>query len=103
MKRLTIKDVKKMIGMHVGGIGGVGSYLCKDVIENETEYIFQFEQQKMSGVVNKTIRLGRYSNDIVNGKPLYPIRKGNDSFILQLVSAEWFTFDNAVKSLGERL
>lgn len=103
MKRLTIKDVKKMIGVAVGGIGGVGTYLCKDVIENETEYIFQFEQQKMSGVVNKSIRLGRYSEDTDKAGALYAMRKGNDSSILQFVTADWFTFDNAVKALGERI
>ena len=93
-KYLTIHNYYKMIGTTYWDV----RFTCKNAIETEVNYRFQFSDSNKPGTYI-WIEVGRYAKwDVQDQKWYYRIQDNR-----HFVSADWFTFDNAIKSFGERL
>ncbi len=93
-KFLIIENANKMIGTSYWNV----RFTCINVVETEANYRFQF-----SDFDNKNryiwIEVGRFARWDDGDKKWYYRIQDNRHF----VSADYFTFDNAIKSFGERL
>jgi len=94
-KTLVIDNYERMVGQTFWN----GRFQCSNVHETEVNYRFQFIDTESPSVRVIWIEVGKFAKwDDEDQKWYYRIQDNR-----HFVSADYFTFDNAVKSFGERL
>ena len=94
-KTLILENARKMVGQKFWS----GRFTCIDFHETEVNYRFQFRDNQAKAMRVIWIELSKFGKwDTHYQKWMYRIN-GYEHY----VSADWFTFDNAIKSFGERL
>jgi len=94
-KTLVIDNYQKMVGQ----MFWKGRFHCSHAHETEVNYRFQFTDNKSKSVRVIWIEVGKFAKWDAQDQKWYYRINDNDHY----VSADWFTFDNAIKSFGERL
>jgi len=94
-KTLVIDNYERMVGQTFWN----GRFQCSNVHETEVNYRFQFIDTESPSVRVIWIEVGKFAKwDVEDQKWYYRIQDNR-----HFVSADYFTFDNAVKAFGERL
>ena len=94
-KTLVIDNYERMVGQTFWN----GRFQCSNVHETEVNYRFQFIDTESPSVRVIWIEVGKFAKwDDEDQKWYYRIQDNR-----HFVSADYFTFDNAVKAFGERL
>ena len=94
-KTLVIENYERMIGQTFWS----GRFQCSYAHETEVNYRFQFTDTESPSVRVIWIEVGKFAKwDMADQKWYYRIQDNR-----HFVSADYFTFDNAIKAFGERL
>lgn len=94
-KTLVIENYERMVGETFWQ----GRFQCSQAYESEVNYRFQFTDTESPSVRVIWIEVGKFAKwDVQDKKWYYRIQDNR-----QFVSADWFTFDNAIKTFGEKL
>jgi len=94
-KTLVIDNYERMVGQTFWN----GRFQCSNVHETEVNYRFQLIDTESPSVRVIWIEVGKFAKwDVEDQKWYYRIQDNR-----HFVSADYFTFDNAIKSFGERL
>jgi hypothetical protein len=94
-KTLVIENYQRMVGQTFWN----GRFQCSQAYESEVNYRFQFTDNESPSVRVIWIEVGKFAKwDMADQKWYYRIQDNR-----HFVSADYFTFDNAIKAFGERL
>jgi hypothetical protein len=94
-KTLVIENYQKMVGQ----IFWNARFVCSQAHETEVNYRFQFKDTESPSVRVIWIEVGKFAKwDAQDQKWYYRIQDNR-----HFVSADYFTFPNAIKAFGERL
>ena len=94
-KTLVIENYERMVGQTFWQ----GRFKCSQAYESEVSYRFQFRDTESPSVRVIWIEVGKFAQwDVEDQKWYYRIQDNQ-----HYVSADWFTFGNAIKAFGERL
>lgn len=94
-KTLVLENTHKMLGQ----IFWNGRFECIDLHETEVNYRFQFRDNASTSMRVIWIEVGKFGKwDDEDQKWYYRIQDHK-----HYVSADWFTFDNAIETFGKQL